>query len=108
MVTFPLVPLPPHILVGHFSSSADVELITKCAVDFDTGSAALFLPGPSCPNCDGHDIYNPTQSSTSKDLGTNSTLDYGRGEVKGEIYMDNVFAGGFKVSRCWLPVGALN
>jgi hypothetical protein len=75
-------------------------------VVFDTGSAALFLPGPSCLNCVGHHIYNPTQSSTAKDLGTISTLDYGKGEVKGELFTENVSAGGFKVSACWLPVGA--
>jgi cathepsin D len=73
-------------------------------VDFDTGSAALFLPGPSCSNCVGHHIYNPTQSSTAKDLGSNSTVDYGKGEVKGELFTDNVSAGGFEVSANWPTV----
>ena len=75
-------------------------------VDFDTGSATLFLPGPSCPNCFGHHIYNPTQSSTAKDLGTTFTLDYGKGEVKGELFTDNISAGGLEVSAYCLSVGA--
>jgi hypothetical protein len=35
-----------------------------------------------------------------------STLGYGRGEVQGDLYTDDVVAGGFKVSECWLLVGA--
>ncbi len=65
----------------------------------------MFLPGPSCSNCEGHQIYNPTQSSSAKDLGTNVTLPFGKGEVSGEFFSDNVVAGGFEVSACWLPVG---
>jgi hypothetical protein len=75
-------------------------------VDFDTGSAALFLRGPSCSACIGHHIYNSTQSTTAKDLGTNTTLAFGDDEVEGEIFMDNISAGGFEVSACWFPVGA--
>jgi hypothetical protein len=63
----------------------------------------MFLRGPPCLTCT---VYNATQSSTAKDLGTNSTLDFGEGEVEGGIFMDNISAGGFEVSACWFPVGA--
>ncbi|KAN0113674.1 acid protease [Russula decolorans] len=66
---------------------------TTFTVDFDTGSAAMFLRGPPCLTCT---VYNATQSSTAKDLGTNSTLDFGEGEVEGGIFMDNISAGGFE------------
>ncbi|KAN0108977.1 acid protease [Russula decolorans] len=72
---------------------------TPYTVDFDTGSAALFLPGPSCSACIGHHIYNSTQSTTAKDLGTNTTLAYGDDEVEGEIFTDNISAGGFEASN---------
>ena len=58
----------------------------------------MFLPGPLCSSCVGHQIYNPTQSSTAKDLGMNATLRYGTGQVSGELFIDDVIAGGFEVS----------
>ncbi|KIJ62515.1 hypothetical protein HYDPIDRAFT_30470 [Hydnomerulius pinastri MD-312] len=50
------------------------------AVDFDTGSSNIFLPGPLCgTTCLGHKTYTPQLSTTAKDLkfGYNST--YGQG-----------------------------
>ena len=68
----------------------------------------MVLPGPLCSNCVGHHIYNPTQSSTAKYLGLNAILRYGKGQVSGELFIDNVIAGEFEVSaRRWLAVGAL-
>jgi hypothetical protein len=32
-----------------------------------------------------------------------STLSYNSGNIKGELYTDNVAVGGFKVSGCWVP-----
>ncbi len=95
---------PAAIYTGQslFRVAQTQKLIAKCAVDFETGSADFFLPGPSCPNCEGHDIYNPAQSSTSKDLGTTTTLTYNDGKIEGELYTDNVVVGGFKVSGCWV------
>ncbi|EPQ56531.1 acid protease [Gloeophyllum trabeum ATCC 11539] len=61
-------------------------------VDFDTGSSDLFLPGPNCKtNCAGHKAYNPSQSSTSKDVHQTFQLAYGDGStVQGEQYSDTV------------------
>ncbi|KAH7884062.1 acid protease [Phlebopus sp. FC_14] len=61
-------------------------------VDFDTGSSDLFLPGPDCgSSCSGHTVYNPSSSSTSRDLTAPFTLTYGDGSsVSGEQYTDTV------------------
>jgi len=73
-------------------------------VDFDTGSSDLFLPGPTCnTSCEGHTIYNPNTSTTSKDLGKTFTLQYGDGSaVTGEQWNDTVIIDGLSVSveRC--------
>ncbi|TFY81195.1 hypothetical protein EWM64_g2816 [Hericium alpestre] len=66
------------------------------ALDFDTGSSDLFLPGPSCSeNCEGHTTYNPSSSSTSKSLGKSFSLSYGDGStVSGTQYTDTVAIAG--------------
>jgi len=65
-------------------------------VDFDTGSSDLFLPAGDCTtNCDGHQRYTPSDSSTSKDAGQAFTLTYGDGStVSGEQYEDTVTISG--------------
>ncbi|KAI0064042.1 acid protease [Artomyces pyxidatus] len=64
-------------------------------VDFDTGSSDLFLPGSNCgSSCEGHAVYNPSASSTSKDRGATFSLAYGDGStVSGEQYTDVVSIG---------------
>ncbi|KIJ14864.1 hypothetical protein PAXINDRAFT_134519, partial [Paxillus involutus ATCC 200175] len=65
-------------------------------VDFDTGSSDLFLPGPNCGStCSGHAVYNPSSSSTSKDLGKTFSLLYGDDStVTGEQYTDTLSISG--------------
>ena len=50
-------------------------------VDFDTGSADLFLPSPECVSdtCSGHKPYDTSSSSTSEDLGQTFSLGFGDG-----------------------------
>ena len=69
---------------------------TKFTVDFDTGSSDLFLPGPDCGStCSGHTTYDPSSSSTSKDVGKTFSLSYGDGStVSGEQYTDTVSIAG--------------
>ncbi|EIN07963.1 acid protease [Punctularia strigosozonata HHB-11173 SS5] len=69
-------------------------------VDFDTGSSDLFLPGPSCgQTCSGHKVYNPSHSSTSRDLHKTYRLSYGDGSsVRGEQYADAVSITGKKAT----------
>ncbi|KAJ7577893.1 acid protease [Mycena floridula] len=61
-------------------------------VDFDSGSADLFLPGPDCGStCDGHIIYNPANSSTSQALGQTFSLGFGDGsQVTGKQFNDSL------------------
>lgn len=74
-------------------------LIHNHLVDFDTGSADLFLPGSSCDStCDGHTLYNPNASSSAVGLQQNFSLSYGDGStVSGELYTDTVSIAGFVV-----------
>ena len=77
-------------------------------VDFDTGSSDLFLPGPDCGStCSGHTTYDPSSSSTSKDVGKSFSLAYGDGStVSGEQYTDTVSIAGLTV--CLFPPIAYN
>ncbi|KIJ60518.1 hypothetical protein HYDPIDRAFT_98543 [Hydnomerulius pinastri MD-312] len=78
---------------GKISVGTPAKIYT---VDFDTGSSDLFLPGPSCgSSCSGHTIYNPSSSSTAKDLKKTFSLSYGDGStVSGEQYTDTVSIAG--------------
>ncbi|KAF8548460.1 acid protease [Imleria badia] len=66
-------------------------------VDFDTGSADLFLPASNCNStCDGHTLYNPNASTSAVDLNRRFMLSYGDGStVSGELYADTVTIAGF-------------
>lgn len=72
----------------------------KFTVDFDTGSTDLFLPSPDCTsNCDGHQRYDPSQSSQSKSLSKDFKLAYADGSsVSGTQYQDTVTLAGLSVS----------
>ncbi|KAH9984825.1 acid protease [Russula vinacea] len=61
-------------------------------VQFDTGSSDLFVPSSSCGStCEGHKAYNPSDSSTSRDLWKSFSLAFGDGStVSGEEYSDVV------------------
>ncbi|KAF9239152.1 aspartic peptidase domain-containing protein [Melanogaster broomeanus] len=66
-------------------------------VDFDTGSADLFLPASNCGStCAGHTLYNPNASSSAVGLHKTFSLAYGDGStVLGEQYTDTVEIAGF-------------
>ena len=70
-------------------------------VDFDTGSSDLFVPSTSCgSSCSGHKSYDPSASSTSKDLKSGFTLNFGveaTSAVTGEQYTDVVTIAGLTV-----------
>ncbi|KAL5487632.1 hypothetical protein ACEPAI_5740 [Sanghuangporus weigelae] len=71
------------------------------AVDFDSGSSDLFLPGPDCgQTCEGHTIYDPSQSSTSQDAGQDFQLAFGDGStVEGEQFTDTITIGGLTATN---------
>ncbi len=68
-------------------------------VDFDTGSSDLFLPTPMCgANCSGHQLYDPSASSTAKDLHKTFSLSFADGSTaKGEQFTDVVSIAGLTV-----------
>ncbi|KZT59560.1 acid protease [Calocera cornea HHB12733] len=69
-------------------------------LDFDTGSADMFLAGSTCPNCGNHTLYNPSSSSTSTPTSQNFTLKYGDGsQATGMIYRDTVTIGGMTAQQ---------
>ncbi|KAH9976060.1 aspartic peptidase domain-containing protein [Russula vinacea] len=90
-----------------FSWAGTIQVGTpskEYSVVFDTGSADLLLFGPSCPTCQGHDIYDPSQSSTANDLKTPFNFTYSFGNLTGDVFTDSVAVGGFKVSNETLGV----
>ncbi len=68
-------------------------------VDFDTGSSDLFLPSPVCgADCSGHKLYDPSASSTAKDLHETFSLSFEDGStVEGELFTDVVSIAGLTV-----------
>lgn len=75
-------------------------------VDFDTGSADLVLPTPSCnTTCNGHTLYDPARSSTAVDKNNIFMFSYGDGSyITGEQYADTVSVAGYTVCLRLLPV----
>ncbi|KAI9566870.1 Asp-domain-containing protein [Boletus coccyginus] len=68
-------------------------------MDFDTGSSDLVVPDKDClVYCEGHNKYDPSQSSTSKDINRPFFLAYGSGEVAGSQYEDSVDVGQYKIA----------
>ncbi|KAF7307817.1 Acid protease [Mycena kentingensis (nom. inval.)] len=66
-------------------------------IDFDTGSADLWVPSVDCTSdaCEGKSKYNVSASSTSKKQNGNFTIMYGDGSsVGGKIYTDVVSVAG--------------
>ncbi|KAI0785249.1 aspartic peptidase domain-containing protein [Abortiporus biennis] len=78
------------------------------SVDFDTGSSDLFLPGPRCSvNCQGHQIYNPSLSTSSVDRRKGFSLSYGDGSmVSGRQFTDTVTVAGLTATKQALGVAA--
>lgn len=66
--------------------------------DFDTGSADLFVPGPSCGTAQG--CKAGTQySQKGTDRHTTTSVTYGSGMITGEDYFDTVTVAGLTASN---------
>ncbi|CAO3640495.1 unnamed protein product [Cunninghamella echinulata] len=72
----------------------------KFTVLIDTGSSDLILPSIECStNCEGHNLYVETESSTSFQLNKSATIEYKNGgTIDGEVYTDTVKMAGLTVS----------
>ncbi|XP_003792290.1 renin [Otolemur garnettii] len=72
-------------------------------VIFDTGSANLWVPSTKCSPlytaCEIHSLYDSSDSSSYMENGTEFTIQYGTGKVKGFLSQDVVTVGGLTVTQ---------
>ncbi|XP_011371328.1 renin [Pteropus vampyrus] len=80
-------------------------------VVFDTGSANLWVPSTKCSPlytaCEIHSLYNSLESSSYMENGTEFTIHYGSGKVKGFLSQDTVTVGGITVTQTFGEVTEL-
>ncbi|XP_062971508.1 renin [Cynocephalus volans] len=80
-------------------------------VIFDTGSANLWVPSTKCSPlytaCEIHSLYDSSESSTYMENGTEFTIYYGSGKVKGFLSQDVVTVGGITVTQTFGEVTEL-
>ncbi|XP_037352992.1 renin isoform X2 [Talpa occidentalis] len=80
-------------------------------VIFDTGSANLWVPSSKCSPlymaCEIHSPYDSSESSTYMENGTDFTIRYGSGQVKGFLSQDVVTVGGITVTQTFGEVTEL-
>ncbi|GAB1285431.1 Renin-1 [Apodemus speciosus] len=80
-------------------------------VIFDTGSANLWVPstkcGPLYTACGIHSLYDSSESSSYMENGTEFTIHYGSGTVKGFLSQDTVTVGGIIVTQTFGEVTEL-
>jgi len=70
-------------------------------IDFDTGSADLWVPSSSCTSaaCTAHTRYNAAKSSSSVATSKTFSISYGDGSsTSGTVYKDTVSVGGLTVA----------
>ncbi|GAA5935111.1 uncharacterized protein JCM15063_003152 [Sporobolomyces koalae] len=71
-------------------------------INFDTGSADLWVPSTSCTSaaCSPHSKYDPSKSSTSQSVpGKKLSITYGDGSAtQGAVYTDSVTVGGMTIN----------
>ncbi|KAI0769774.1 protease [Trametes elegans] len=81
-------------------------------IDFDTGSADLWVPSVNCTssNCSNKHKYNPASSSTSARKSGSFSIQYGDGsKVSGPKYTDTVTVAGVAVNNQYFsPVNTLS
>ncbi|KAI0771238.1 acid protease [Trametes elegans] len=58
-------------------------------IDFDTGSADLWVPGSTCTTCGNHTLYDPAASSTGAKQNGSFSIQYGDGSTaSGAVFTD--------------------
>ncbi|XP_010070735.1 PREDICTED: embryonic pepsinogen-like, partial [Pterocles gutturalis] len=89
VATEPLLKTPDMEYYGSISIGTPPQNFT---VVFDTGSSNLWVPSASCISlaCQNHQMFNPSQSSTYKNMGQNLSIQYGTGDMEGIVGSDTV------------------
>ncbi|KAI0675140.1 acid protease [Trametes maxima] len=81
-------------------------------IDFDTGSADLWVPSTGCTStsCNGKHKYNPGSTSTESRKSGTFNIQYGDGSsVSGPVYTDTVTIAGIKVKNQYFsPITTLS
>ncbi|KAI0645549.1 protease [Trametes meyenii] len=81
-------------------------------IDFDTGSADLWVPSTKCTSsyCDSKNKYDPSKSSTSEKKSGQFSIQYGDGsQVSGPEYTDTVTVAGVSVKgQYFSPVDTIS
>jgi cathepsin D len=113
LVKYGQAPLPENLLSKR--SSAPVKLTDQVSqgedelyygpvtvgsqtftIDFDTGSADLFVPGPSCTTADGC-VHSTKYNNHGQDQHKTTSVTYGSGKISGEDFKDKVSVSGLTV-----------
>ncbi|KAI0313250.1 aspartic peptidase domain-containing protein, partial [Amylostereum chailletii] len=69
-------------------------------VILDTGSADLWLAQSGCTGCDSNaETFNPSSSSSFRDLSTPFSVQYGSGQANGKLGSDSVQIAGLQVTN---------
>ncbi|EIW63511.1 acid protease [Trametes versicolor FP-101664 SS1] len=84
----------------------------KFYIDFDTGSADLWVPSVNCTSsyCSGKNKYDPSTTSTESRKSGSFSISYGDGsKVSGPVYTDTVAVAGITVKNQYFsPVNTLS
>ncbi|ETS75160.1 hypothetical protein PFICI_13644 [Pestalotiopsis fici W106-1] len=67
-------------------------------VIFDTGSADVWVPGPSCTRLKGC-VHSTKYDQGGSDLGTKTSIQYGSGATEGENYVDEFTIAGLTATN---------
>jgi hypothetical protein len=65
---------------------------------FDTGSADVWVPGPSCTKAKGC-VHTTRYSQAGKNLGTTTSIQYGSGATEGNNYADTFTIAGLSATN---------
>ncbi|WWD21491.1 hypothetical protein CI109_105977 [Kwoniella shandongensis] len=94
--------VPDHNLDTSYSASLSVGTPAQTMdVVLDTGSSDLWVASDKCTTsaCDSMETYNSGSSSTSANMTSSFSIEYGSGQAAGTLVQDLVTLGGYSVAE---------